>query len=64
MANHHQEAVSSSVPDISDLLERVERAIETVMALRVAIWDREWAGGKHREAPPKPTRACLGANPS
>jgi len=41
---------------IPNLLATVERLIEDVMALRLAIWDREWAGGRHRDAPPRPTR--------
>lgn len=38
------------------LIERVEALIEEVVSIRVEIWDREWAGGRHREAPPKPER--------
>ncbi len=42
---------------IAELLARVDSLIETVVALRVELWDRAWAGGKHREAPPRPRRA-------
>jgi len=42
---------------ITEWLARVDALIETVVALRVELWERAWAGGKHREAPPRPERA-------
>ncbi len=41
---------------VEELLETVNRLINEVVALRVERWDREWAGGLHREAPPRPKR--------
>ena len=42
---------------ITEWLARVDALIETVVALRVALWEKAWAGGGHREAPPRPKRA-------
>lgn len=36
------------------LRDRVERAILEVYRIRMMIWDREWAGGKHGDAPEPP----------
>lgn len=40
----------------NEWLERVEALIAEVMRLRVAIWARQWADGKHPDAPKKPER--------
>jgi hypothetical protein len=34
-----------------EILREIEREIR---AIRLARWEREWAGGRHQDAPPKP----------
>lgn len=34
--------------------DRVERLIREVHQIRMMIWDREWAGGRHGDAPDPP----------